>query len=158
MRGTTTVELDKIKAAVAAGRLSGAAKIGVRVGKVVGKHKMAKHFDVKIEDTAFTFSVNTERVTAEAAVDGIYVIRTSVAEKTMTPAAAVLNYKKLAEVERAFRTLKGVEPGSVSGPSLHVRPIRASFGNARASPYLSQHARLLCAVAYAGSLVSADVR
>ncbi len=112
----TMVELDKIKAAVAAGRLTGAAKIGVRMGKVVGKYKMAKHFDVRIEDTAFTFSVNNERVTAEAAIDGIYVIRTSVAEKTMTPAAAVLNYKKLAEVERAFRTLKGVD--------LHVRPIR----------------------------------
>ncbi|MFZ1108652.1 MAG: IS1634 family transposase, partial [Rhodomicrobium sp.] len=62
------------------------------------------------------FSVNEQRVAAEAALDGIYVIRTSAAEADMSAEAAVLNYKRLAEVERAFRTLKGVD--------LHVRPIR----------------------------------
>jgi transposase len=112
----TTRELEKAAAMVAGGRLKGADRIGVRVGKVVDKYKVAKHFDLSIGDSAFTFKVNAERITAEAALDGIYVIRTSVAEADMTPEQAVLNYKRLAEVERAFRTLKGVD--------LQVRPIR----------------------------------
>ena len=112
----TAKELEKIKAMVMAGRLEGRATIGVRVGKVIGKYKVGKHFDLDIKDGAFDFSVNDERVAAEAALDGLYVIRTSVAKEAMSAEAAVLNYKKLAEVERAFRTLKGVD--------LHVRPIR----------------------------------
>lgn len=112
----TAAELDKIKAMVMAGRLEGRDKIGVRVGKVIGKYKVAKHFDLDIEDGAFSFAVNDQRVAAEAALDGLYVIRTSVAKDDMSAEAAVLNYKKLAEAERAFRTLKGVD--------LHVRPIR----------------------------------
>jgi transposase len=90
--------LQKVAGMVAAGKLSGPDKIGVR------------------QDAALTFSVNEERVAAEAALDGLYVIRTSAAEAEMSAEAAVLNYKRLAEVERAFRTLKGVD--------LHVRPIR----------------------------------
>jgi len=101
---------------VAAGRLAGRDKIGVRVGKVIGKYKMGKHFDLDIQDASFAFSVNEERVAAEAALDGLYVIRTSAAEADMSAEAAVLNYKRLAEVERAFRTLKGVD--------LQVRPVR----------------------------------
>ncbi len=108
--------LQKIADRVAAGRLSGRDKIGLRTGKVIGKYKMEKHFDLDIQDAAFSFSVNEQRVAAEAALDGLYVIRTSVAEAEMSAEAAVLNYKRLAEVERAFRTLKGVD--------LHVRPIR----------------------------------
>jgi hypothetical protein len=77
---------------------------------------MAKHFDLDIKDAAFSFSVNAQRVAAEAALDGLYVIRTSAAEAEMSAEAAVLNYKRLADVERAFRTLKGVD--------LQVRPIR----------------------------------
>ena len=100
----------------AAGRLSGRDKIGVRVGKVIGKYKVGKHFDLDIKDAAFAFSVNEERAAAEAALDGLYVIRTFAAEAGMSAEAAVLNYKRLAEVERAFRTLKGVD--------LQVRPIR----------------------------------
>ena len=95
---------------------AGRDKIGVRVGKVIGKYKVGKHFDLDIQDTALAFSVNKERVAAEAALDGLYVIRTSAAEADMSAEAAVLNYKRLAEVERAFRTLKGVD--------LQVRPIR----------------------------------
>ena len=112
----TAKELDKIKAMVMAGRIEGRDKIGVRVGKVIGKYKVAKHFDLDIKDGAFSFTVNADRVAAEAALDGLYVIRTSVAAETMSAEAAVLNYKKLAEAERAFRSLKGVD--------LHVRPIR----------------------------------
>jgi hypothetical protein len=112
----TARDLEKIKVAVAGGRLRGDAKIGERVGKVIGKYKVGKHFVRKIKDNAFAFEVDERNVAAEAALDGIYVIRTSVAEEEMSAAAAVLSYKKLAEVERAFRTLKGME--------LHVRPIR----------------------------------
>jgi transposase len=112
----TTRELEKVAAMVAAGRLKGAGRIGLRAGKVADKYKVAKHFDLTIKDGAFAFKVNDERVAAEAALDGLYVIRTSVAEADMAAEEAVLNYKRLAEVERAFRTLKGVD--------LKVRPIR----------------------------------
>ena len=112
----TERELQKVADMVAAGKLSGRDKIGVRVGKVIGKYKVGKHFDLDIQDAALAFSANEKRVAAEAALDGLYVIRTSAAEADMSAEAAVLNYKRLAEVERAFRTLKGVD--------LHVRPIR----------------------------------
>ncbi len=126
----TTRELDKVKAMVAGGRLAGCDKIGVRVGKVIGKYKVAKHFDLDIKDGSFSFAVNAARVAAEAALDGLYVIRTSVDEADMTAEQAVLNYKRLAEVERAFRTLKGVD--------LHVRPIRHRLeGRVKAHIFLS---------------------
>ena len=112
----TERDLGKVVAMVTSGRLAGRDKIGVRVGKVLNKYKVGKHFDLDIQDTAFAFSVNEGRVAAEAALDGLYVIRSSVAEADMSAEAAVLNYKRLAEVERAFRTLKGVD--------LQVRPIR----------------------------------
>jgi hypothetical protein len=112
----TVAELDKIAAMVGSGRLRGQDKIGVRLGKVLDKYKVGKHFDYAIADASFSFSVNAERVAAEAALDGLYVIRTSVAESRMSAQAAVLNYKRLAEIERGFRTLKGVDLG--------VRPIR----------------------------------
>jgi transposase len=112
----TTAKLGAVKAMVDAGRLKGAAKIGVRVGKVVARHKVEKHFDLTITDTSLDFVVAEARVAEEAALDGIYVIRTSVAGDTMTSEQAVLSYKRLADVERAFRTMKGMEQ--------HVRPIR----------------------------------
>jgi hypothetical protein len=112
----TSAQLDKVATMVASGRLQGRDKIGVRLGKVVNKYKVGKHFDYAIEDASLTFSLNAERVAAEAALDGLYVIRTSVAEGDMSAQAAVLNYKRLAEIERGFRTLKGVDLG--------VRPIR----------------------------------
>jgi len=112
----TARELGKVAVMAASGRLTGRGKIGVRVGKVIGKYKVGKLFDLDIQDAAFAFSVNEARVAAEAALDGLYVIRTSATEADMSAEAAVLNYKRLAEVERAFRTLKGVD--------LQVRPIR----------------------------------
>ena len=111
----TTRELEKVAAMVVGGRLKGAGTIGVRAGKVADKYKVAKHFELTITDAAFTFEVKDESVAAEAALDGLYVIRTSVTTD-MTAEQAVLNYKRLAEVERAFRTLKGID--------LQVRPIR----------------------------------
>ena len=112
----TARELDKVAAMVAGGRLRGADKIGIRVGKVVAKYKVGKHFDLAITGSSLTFEVNDARVAAEAALDGLYVIRTSATQADMTAEQAVLNYKRLAEVERAFRTLKGID--------LKVRPIR----------------------------------
>ena len=112
----TVAELEKIKARVENGKLRGAAKIGERIGKVIGKYKVGKHIIRNVTDQTFSFEIDEKNVAEEAAVDGIYVIRTSVEKKDMTAEAAVLNYKKLAEVECAFRTLKGVD--------LHVRPIR----------------------------------
>ena len=76
--------LEKVAAMAAAGRLSGRNKIGVRVGKVIAKYKVGKHFDLDIKDAAFAFSVNEERAAAEAALDGLYVIRTSAAEAGMS--------------------------------------------------------------------------
>jgi hypothetical protein len=105
----TTAELDKVAAMVAAGRLKGAGAIGVRAGKVADKYKVAKHFDLTIGEASFAYKINEARVAAEAALDGLYVIRTSVAEADMGDGQAVLSYKRLAEVERAFRTLKGVD-------------------------------------------------
>jgi hypothetical protein len=112
----TTRELEKVAAMVSGGRLKGAARIGLRVGQVVNRYKVAKHFDIAIGDATLTFKVAEASVAAEAALDGLYVLRTSAAPAAMTDAQTVLNYKRLAEVERAFRTLKGVD--------LQVRPIR----------------------------------
>jgi hypothetical protein len=112
----TTRELDKVAAMVAGGRLKGAARIGLRVGQVANKYKVRKHFDIAIGEAALTFKVDEASVAAEAALDGLYVLRTSAAPAAMSAEQAVLNYKRLAEVERAFRTLKGID--------LQVRPIR----------------------------------
>jgi transposase len=111
----TEKELQKVRASVAAGRLKGSDKIGLRVGRVVNKYKVAKHFELTIEDRRFDFKALEEHIAAEAALDGIYVIRTSVPQKRMSAADAVRNYKALANVERAFRALKTVD--------LKVRPI-----------------------------------
>jgi transposase len=112
----TVRELDKVAAMVAGGRLKGAAGIGMRVGKVANKYKVRKHFDIAIGEAALTFKVNDASVAAEAALDGLYVLRTSAEPAAMSAEETVLNYKRLAEVERAFRTLKGI--------NLQVRPIR----------------------------------
>ena len=109
-------KLDKLRKRTQQGRLHGKDEIGVRIGKVVNKYRMSKHFVLHIEDDSFHFEVNQKKVDAEAALDGIYVVRTSVAKKTMDADQAVRSYKQLANVERAFRCLKSVD--------LMVRPIR----------------------------------
>jgi len=111
----TEKQLEKVRASVDAGRLKGQDKIGVRVGRVVNQHKVAKHFDLQITDTSFSYQRNAERIAMEAALDGLYIIRTSVPAGQMDAAECVRRYKSLAEVERAFRTLKGVD--------LKIRPI-----------------------------------
>src|SRR5450756_2852492 len=82
----TDIELSKIVAAVVAGRLSGAGKIGVRVGKVVGRYKMAKHYTLTITDDTFVFTRDQDQITTEAALDGIYVIATTMAPEQMDAA------------------------------------------------------------------------
>lgn len=113
----TERDLGKIAAAVARrrGPLRGAAKIGVRVGKVINRHKMAKHFDLTIGETSFSFRRKQDAIAAEAALDGVYVVRASVPAAELDDAATVGAYKSLAQVERAFRCLKTID--------LHVRPI-----------------------------------
>jgi len=111
----TEKELDKVRARIENGSLAGRDKIGVRVGRVVNKYKVAKLFALAIEDHGFEFHRITESIAAEAALDGIYIIRTSVPNKQMDSAEAVRSYKALAEVERAFRSMKTLD--------LHVRPI-----------------------------------
>ena len=111
----TTAALEKIQRRVAGGRLRGRAEIGLRVGRVINQYKVAKHFRVTITDATFTFAIRTDRVATEAALDGIYVIRTNVAAAKLSAAAAVRHYKALSQVGRAFRSLKTID--------LHVRPI-----------------------------------
>ena len=115
----TERNLGKIKARVDAGKLAGAEAIGVRVGKVIDlaidQYKVAKHFALAIGETTLAFSRKADAIAAEAALDGVYVIRTSVAPAQMDSAQCVRNYKALANVERAFRSMKTID--------LKVRPI-----------------------------------
>ena len=92
-----------------------AAATGLKVGAVIDKHKMAKHFVLEIRDGHFAYRRDEAKITAEARLDGIYVIRTSVPKNQLSAEDAVGAYKSLAQVERAFRTMKGVD--------LQVRPI-----------------------------------
>ena len=113
----TENELDKITAATRRERrpLRGKDTIGLRVGKVINTFKMAKHFTITITEDSFTFCRNEDTIAAEAALDGIYVLRTSLPADTLTDDNVVLRYKGLEDVERFFRTLNS---------ELDVRPIR----------------------------------
>lgn len=113
----TERELEKVVQATKRAKraLSGQDQIGLRVGKVLGRYKMAKHFEIEIADQSFAYRRKTESIAAEAALDGIYVIRTSVSKEAFSSEETVRTYKDLAKVERAFRCVKTVD--------LHVRPI-----------------------------------
>jgi hypothetical protein len=110
------------------------AEIGVKVGKVVNRYKMAKHFKLLIEDGFFSWEHNEESIARESALDGIYVIRTSEPKEALSAADTVRTYKSLSQVELLFRTLKGVD--------LRVRPIRH-----RTEDHVRAHI-LLCTLAY----------
>jgi transposase len=116
---STARELDKVKLMVSGPRGSlknaDAGKIGQRVGRVVNKYKIAKHFELQIADGHFTYQRKTEQIEAEAALDGIYVLRTTCPKDALTPQAVVRVYKQLKMAERAYRTIKD---------ALDVRPIR----------------------------------
>ena len=113
----TERELDAIAQATtrAKRRLTGQTAIALRVGKVRNRFKMGKHFQIEITDAHLRYARDTQRITAEAALDGAYVLRTSVAGDTLATESTVRAYKSLAGVERAFRSLKTVD--------LYVRPI-----------------------------------
>jgi hypothetical protein len=106
--------LTEIEARVGQGTLAGEAAIGLAVGEVWNRWRMRKHFQLAITDSSFRFARKQEQIAAEAALDGIYVLRTSVAEDALSAPEVVRAYKQLKEVERAFRTLKG---------PLELRPI-----------------------------------
>ncbi len=108
-------KLDMLQQKTKQGHLYGKVKIGVRVGRVINKYKMAKHFVLSIEDDSFEFKIDQQQVDAEAALDGLYVVRTSVPKSTMDANQTVRSYKLLSNVEHAFRCLKSVD--------LMVRPI-----------------------------------
>jgi len=113
----TERDLVRIQAAVVRKRdpLRGTAEIALAVGAVINKHKVAKHFDLDITDATFRFARKATEIAAEAATDGVYVIRTSLPAETFDDATTVRSYKSLALVERAFRCIKTVD--------LHVRPV-----------------------------------
>lgn len=95
--------------------LQGKEQIGLRVGRVIGQRKMEKHFELTMTETSFSYARREEKIQAEAALDGLYVIRSSVPKESMTADRLVSTYKSLSKVERAFRSMKSVD--------LHVRPI-----------------------------------
>ena len=130
----TVKELEKVRGMVARGTLKGRDAIGVRIGKVVNKYKVAKHVKLEIQDEGLEFQLDEQRIAAEAALDGIYVIRTSVPAGRLDAADAVRHYKRLSDVERAFRSLKTID--------LKVRPIHH-----RLEPRVRAHI-FLCLLAY----------
>ena len=113
----TEKDLARVKAAVERTRnpLRGCTEIALKVGEVLNRHKMKKHFDLEITDAAFRFVRKIDAIAAEAATDGLYVVRTSLAEDTLADADTVRSYKSLSLVERGFRCIKTVD--------LHVRPV-----------------------------------
>jgi hypothetical protein len=112
----TEQNLDKITTSVTAGRLRGADQIGIRVGKVINKHKVGKHFITTITDDSFTYHRDEDKVAAETTLDGIYVIRTSVDTDRLGAVGVVSAYKNLAHIERDFRSIKSDD--------LDLRPVR----------------------------------
>lgn len=127
----TERDLVRIQAAVARKRnpLRGTAEIALTVGAVIDKHKMRKHFDLDIADDRFSFTRRADAIAAEAATDGLYVIRTSLAQAALGDAETVRRCKSLALVERAFRCIKTVD--------LQVRPVHHWLaGRVRAHVFL----------------------
>jgi hypothetical protein len=130
----TSAELAKVRSMVEKKRLRGRDKIGLRVGRVVNRYKVAKHFELQIEDERFAFHIRKDQVAAEASLDGIYILRTPVPTQKMDSAQVVRSYKSLAQVERAFRSLKTVD--------LKIRPIHHRLAD-RVRAHI-----LLCMLAY----------
>jgi hypothetical protein len=132
----TERDLDKVARAVTRERkpLRGREAIGLAAGAVLNRHKVAKHFVLTITEDAFRFERNTNGIAAEAALDGFYVVRTNLSAATLDDAGTVRAYKSLAQVERAFRSLKGID--------LRIRPLFHWL-----SPRVRAHV-FLCLLAY----------
>jgi transposase len=107
--------LEQIAQRVQRGTLSGADQIGLAAGPALRRYKVRKHLEVTITDTSFTWARKTEQIAAEAALDGIYILRTNVNDGELPTGEVVRSYKNLEQVERAFKTFKG--------PELQIRPI-----------------------------------
>lgn len=135
----TVSELDKVRKRVAAGRLREAGKIGVTVGRKIDQYGMAKHITCEISEGKFEYTIDHAGLELAAALDGVYVIRTSVSAEALPTAEAVLAYKRLSRVEQGFRTQKSLE--------LLVRPVhhhlddrvRAHFFISMLSYYVQWH-------------------
>jgi transposase len=108
-------QLSKLRQMIDKGQLHGKSAIGIRIGKVINKYKVGKHFKLDIRDDDFNFEIKQDKVKAEAALDGIYIVRTSLAKERMDANETVRSYKQLSQAERAFRSFKTVD--------LMVRPI-----------------------------------
>lgn len=130
----TEAALAKVAASVEAGRLRRPDKIGIRVGRVLHRHKMGKHFSIHISEGSFSYQRKQDSIDQEVALDGIYVIRTSVPPEAASAAEVVGAYKALAHVEQAFRSLKTVD--------LEVRPVHHRLAD-RVRAHL-----LICMLAY----------
>lgn len=132
----TEKQLEKIAAATRRPKrpLRGKQNIGVRVGKILNRYKMGKHFQLHIEDDSFSYQRKTANIEREQSLDGIYIIRTSVPKEALSSEQVVASYKSLSNVERAFRSLKSVD--------LHVRPIHHRLAD-RVRAHI-----LLCMLAY----------
>ncbi len=130
----TEARLAPIVARVALGRLAGAARIGLAVGRVIDRYKMAKHLRCEISDGALTITRDEASIAAEAALDGLYVLRTSVGPERLAAPDVVRAYKRLTRVERAFRAFKGTD--------IAIHPIRHWT-----EPRVRAHI-LLCMLAY----------
>lgn len=111
----TERDLQQIAERVQKGTLTGSSEIGLAVGPAVKRYKMRKHFDLQITDQGFTFTRKTEQIQAEAALDGIYILRTGLTTQEISTSEIVRSYKNLEQAERAFKTFKG--------PELQIRPI-----------------------------------
>ena len=111
----TEIDLAAIAHRVTAGTLTGADKIGLAAGPALKRYRMKKHFETTITDTTFTYTRKTEQIAAEAALDGFYILRTSLTETALPTGDVVRAYKNLEQAERAF--------GSLKGPDLQIRPI-----------------------------------
>jgi transposase len=111
----TERDLQQIAERVQKGTLTASSEIGLAVGPAVKRYKMRKHFELQITDQAFAFKRKTEQITAEAALDGIYILRTGLTENECSTSDVVRSYKNLEQAERAFKTFKG--------PELQIRPI-----------------------------------
>ena len=133
----TRIESDKLKVQAKGSRrplLKAKDAIGVQVGKIINRHKMAKHFELQIDDAQLSWQRRADSIASEAALDGLYIIRTSVQVAQMDAPQCVRNYKALANVERAFRSMKTID--------LKVRPIHHRLAD-RVRAHI-----LLCMLAY----------
>ena len=130
----TETDLAQIAHRVSAGTLTGADQIGVAVGPALKRYRMRKHFEIAITDTTFTYARKSEPIAAEAALDGFYILRTSLTETDLQTPDVVRAYKNLEQAERAF--------GSLKGPDLQIRPIHH-----RLAERVRAHV-LICMLAY----------